>query len=98
MVLGDNAYKRGALCDQISADMPGVGYVQLPGSSDFIRVRAAYVTDTDIADMVESYRPPTAVADQVEAYRAGYATLPTSNGNAAQRAPPRSNGDRVVAP
>jgi DNA segregation ATPase FtsK/SpoIIIE, S-DNA-T family len=56
MVLGDGARDRGALADQISPDPwtgAGVGYVRLEASQDPVRVRAAYVTDTDICAMAE---------------------------------------------
>lgn len=55
MVLGDGARDRGALADQISP-VPqigaGVGFVRLEASPDPVRVRAAFVSDHDIADMV----------------------------------------------
>jgi S-DNA-T family DNA segregation ATPase FtsK/SpoIIIE len=55
MVLGDGARDRGALADQISS-IPeigaGVGFVRLEASPDPVRVRAAYVSDDDIRDMV----------------------------------------------
>ncbi|GLZ07665.1 hypothetical cell division FtsK/SpoIIIE protein [Actinomadura sp. NBRC 104412] len=55
MVLGDGARDRGALADQISS-VPeigaGVGYVRLEAVPDPVRVRAAYVSDTDIRHMV----------------------------------------------
>ncbi|MFB4307203.1 FtsK/SpoIIIE domain-containing protein [Actinomadura sp. GTD37] len=55
MVLGDGARDRGALADQISS-IPeigaGVGFVRLETSPDPVRVRAAYVSDNDIRDMV----------------------------------------------
>jgi S-DNA-T family DNA segregation ATPase FtsK/SpoIIIE len=55
MVLGDGARDRGALADQISS-VPeigaGVGFVRLETVPDPIRVRAAYVSDDDIRDMV----------------------------------------------
>lgn len=55
MVLGDGARDRGALADQISS-IPeigaGVGFVRLETSPDPVRVRAAYVSDDDIRDMV----------------------------------------------
>ncbi|NVI91977.1 cell division protein FtsK [Actinomadura sp. BRA 177] len=55
MVLGDGARDRGALADQISS-IPeigaGVGFVRLEASPDPVRVRAAYVSDSDIRDMV----------------------------------------------
>jgi S-DNA-T family DNA segregation ATPase FtsK/SpoIIIE len=54
MVLGDGAYDRGALADQISP-IPevgaGVGYVRLEDSPDPVRVRAGFVSDIDIAAM-----------------------------------------------
>ncbi|MFE9103696.1 DNA segregation ATPase FtsK/SpoIIIE, S-DNA-T family [Actinomadura meyerae] len=55
MVLGDGARDRGALADQISS-IPeigaGVGFVRLEASPDPVRVRAAYISDNDIRDMV----------------------------------------------
>ncbi|MEU8117628.1 FtsK/SpoIIIE domain-containing protein [Spirillospora sp. NPDC049024] len=55
MVLGDGARDRGALADQISS-IPeigaGVGFVRLETTPDPVRVRAAYVSDDDIRDMV----------------------------------------------
>lgn len=58
MVLGDGARDRGALADQISPRPElgaGVGYVRLETSPDPIRVRAAYVSDDDIRDMVVEF-------------------------------------------
>jgi S-DNA-T family DNA segregation ATPase FtsK/SpoIIIE len=56
MVLGDGARDRGALADHISP-VPehgaGVGYVRLESSPDPVRVRAAYVSDSEIRAMVE---------------------------------------------
>ncbi|MEV0310235.1 FtsK/SpoIIIE domain-containing protein [Nonomuraea fuscirosea] len=55
MVLGEGARDRGALADHISP-IPelgaGVAYMRLETSPDPIRVRAAYVSDTDIRAMV----------------------------------------------
>ncbi|WP_325053049.1 FtsK/SpoIIIE domain-containing protein [Thermomonospora amylolytica] len=55
MVLGDGARDRGALADQIST-VPevgaGVGFVRLETCPDPVRVRAAYVSDEDIRQMV----------------------------------------------
>ncbi|MFI0448380.1 FtsK/SpoIIIE domain-containing protein [Actinomadura sp. 6N118] len=55
MVLGDGARDRGALADQISS-IPevgaGVGYIKLETTPDPVRVRAAYVSDADIDEMV----------------------------------------------
>jgi S-DNA-T family DNA segregation ATPase FtsK/SpoIIIE len=57
MVLGRSARQRGAECDRIPASLPGIGYVVLEGVREPVRVRAAYVTDQDLAHMVERYRP-----------------------------------------
>jgi DNA segregation ATPase FtsK/SpoIIIE-like protein len=58
MVLGDGARNRGAVCDQIPDTQPGVGYVALDGVREPMRVRAAYVTDEDIAAMATEYPTP----------------------------------------
>jgi S-DNA-T family DNA segregation ATPase FtsK/SpoIIIE len=57
LVLGDGAWKAGARCDDIPLDHPGVGYVLTDGHPDPVRVRAAHVTDADIALMVTGYAP-----------------------------------------
>ncbi|MEV5556605.1 FtsK/SpoIIIE domain-containing protein [Nonomuraea wenchangensis] len=58
MVLGDGARDRGALADHISP-VPelgaGVGYVRLEASPEPVRVRAAYVSDTDIRAMAAQF-------------------------------------------
>ncbi|ETK34254.1 FtsK/SpoIIIE domain-containing protein [Microbispora sp. ATCC PTA-5024] len=58
MVLGDGARDRGALADHISP-IPelgaGIGYVRLETSPDPVRVRATYVSDADIRQMVAEY-------------------------------------------
>jgi S-DNA-T family DNA segregation ATPase FtsK/SpoIIIE len=58
MVLGDGARDRGAHADLISPRPElgaGVAYVRLETSPDPVRVRAAYVSDTDIKTMVSEY-------------------------------------------
>ncbi len=63
MVLGDGAYERGALADQISP-IPevgaGVGFIRLEGSPDPVRVRAGWVSDHDIAEMTAYLRAEAA--------------------------------------
>lgn len=69
MVLGRSARQRGAECDRIPASLPGVGYVVLEGIREPVRVRSAYVSDADLAAMVEDFRPgmtPDMTPDQVE--------------------------------
>jgi S-DNA-T family DNA segregation ATPase FtsK/SpoIIIE len=60
MVLGDGARDRGALADLIPnnpATGAGTAYVRLEIDPDPVRVRAAWVTDTDIAAMASEYAP-----------------------------------------
>jgi S-DNA-T family DNA segregation ATPase FtsK/SpoIIIE len=60
MVLGRGARDRGAVCDQIAESTPGVGYVQLEGCREPVRVRAGFVTDADIASMAAGYSSDSA--------------------------------------
>jgi S-DNA-T family DNA segregation ATPase FtsK/SpoIIIE len=63
LVLGDGARDRGARCEDISADPAtgaGVGFMRLEASPDPVRVRAAFVSDTDIQAMVTTGTRPTA--------------------------------------
>lgn len=62
MVLGDGARDRGALCDQIPATCPGIGFVVLDGVREPVRVRASYVTDPDIAAMAAEFGSPHRLA------------------------------------
>ena len=62
MVLGDGARARGALADLISPRPErgaGIAYVRLETSPDPIRVRAAYVCDTDIRAMAAAFATDT---------------------------------------
>ncbi|MEO3853536.1 FtsK/SpoIIIE domain-containing protein [Acrocarpospora sp. B8E8] len=58
MVLGDGARDRGALADQIARDPDdpsvgaGEGFVRLENSPEPVRVRAGFVSDLDIREMV----------------------------------------------
>ncbi|MGI9100769.1 MAG: FtsK/SpoIIIE domain-containing protein [Solirubrobacteraceae bacterium] len=63
MVLGDGAHEQGASCDRIPRSLPGVGYVRVEGIREPTRVRAAKITDEDIADMVATYAAPRAGLD-----------------------------------
>ena len=57
MVLGRSARLHGAHCDLIPPSLPGVGYVVLDGIREPIRVRSAYVSDDDVAHLVDTYTP-----------------------------------------
>ncbi|MEV2226232.1 FtsK/SpoIIIE domain-containing protein [Nocardia vinacea] len=61
MVHGQGARDRGARCEEISEHTPGVGYVGQDGTTDFVRVRAFYVTDDDIDYIVDTFSPARAV-------------------------------------
>jgi S-DNA-T family DNA segregation ATPase FtsK/SpoIIIE len=58
MALGGNARERGALADQIPGDLPGVGYVLLPGQAEPARVRFSWTSDRDIRDLTNLYPAP----------------------------------------
>jgi S-DNA-T family DNA segregation ATPase FtsK/SpoIIIE len=59
LVLGDGARDRGALADQIPPDPQhrGIGYVQLDGQPEPMRLRFTYLTDTDIQHLARAYAP-----------------------------------------
>ncbi|GAB2699720.1 FtsK/SpoIIIE domain-containing protein [Nocardia thraciensis] len=57
MVHGQGAKDRGALCDKIPDTTPGVGYVGEDGTTEFVRVRAFWVSNDDIDRLVEQYAP-----------------------------------------
>ncbi|MEV0108640.1 FtsK/SpoIIIE domain-containing protein [Nocardia sp. NPDC050799] len=57
MVHGQGAKDRGARCHEIAATTPGVAYVGQDGSNEFRRVRAFWVSDTDIDRIVDTYSP-----------------------------------------
>jgi S-DNA-T family DNA segregation ATPase FtsK/SpoIIIE len=61
LVLGDGAHDRGAHCEDISSNPAtgaGVGFVRLETDPDPVRVRAAYVSDADIAEMTAAFLIP----------------------------------------
>ncbi|MGW5141851.1 FtsK/SpoIIIE domain-containing protein [Nocardia beijingensis] len=68
MVHGQGARDRGARCDEISDLTPGVGYVGEDGSSEFVRVRAYFVSDDDIDAIVDAYSPAPEIAAPAEDY------------------------------
>jgi S-DNA-T family DNA segregation ATPase FtsK/SpoIIIE len=64
MILGDGARARGARCDEIARSTPGIGYVLVEGEVEPVRVRAAYVSDDDIAVMAAGYPAPLVLEEQ----------------------------------
>jgi DNA segregation ATPase FtsK/SpoIIIE, S-DNA-T family len=59
LVLGRGARQRGADCSRISLTTPGIGWVWCDGENEPARVRAGWVTDNHIAEMVAAYTPGT---------------------------------------
>ena len=51
MVLGDQAWDRGAWANRIPEDMPGVGYLFGEGIREPLRTRAAWVPDETIKEL-----------------------------------------------
>jgi S-DNA-T family DNA segregation ATPase FtsK/SpoIIIE len=70
MVLGDSAREQGAHCDRIPASLPGVGYVRIDGVREPGRVRATYITDDEITEMVADYTPRRAALDGEQLFQA----------------------------
>ncbi|MFG3618064.1 FtsK/SpoIIIE domain-containing protein [Nocardia sp. NPDC047654] len=68
MVHGQGARDRGARCDEISDRTPGVGYVGEDGSTEFVRVRAFFVSDDDIDAIVDAYSPAPEITAPTEDY------------------------------
>ena len=62
MVLGSGTRDRGARCEEIPTDLPGVGYVRVETHTEPIRVRFGYVDDDEIATMCSLYAPGTETA------------------------------------
>ncbi|MBF4999334.1 hypothetical protein IRT45_19485 [Nocardia sp. BSTN01] len=61
MIHGQGARDRGALCDEIPEETPGVGYVGEDGKKGFVRVRAFWITDEQTKEIVERYSPAAEV-------------------------------------
>ena len=62
MVLGDGARDRGAACELISSHPAvgaGVAFVRLESDPDPVRVRAGWVSDTDIIALAARCYPDT---------------------------------------
>lgn len=57
LVLRKGSRDRGARCDEISDDLPGIGYVQMDDRTEPVRVRFAYVDDDEIDTMCSLYAP-----------------------------------------
>jgi S-DNA-T family DNA segregation ATPase FtsK/SpoIIIE len=75
IMLGPGAHDRGAECERIPVSLPGVGYVVLDGLPNPVRVRAAWVTDDDIAAMAQRY--PARRGDVIDTDLADGHTPPT---------------------
>jgi S-DNA-T family DNA segregation ATPase FtsK/SpoIIIE len=88
MVLGEGARDLGATADHISEQTPGVAFVRVEGTRAIRRVRAAYLTDDDIA----------ALASRVTASPAQTAPRPTSVPVMPFAAPTPAQAEQPTAP
>jgi S-DNA-T family DNA segregation ATPase FtsK/SpoIIIE len=78
MVLGPTARDRGADCSLIDPRTPGVAWAWCDGEPEPTRVRASFVTDEDIADLVNRCYPlPTNAIDVDGAQLIDLTTAPT---------------------
>ncbi|MFI6870865.1 FtsK/SpoIIIE domain-containing protein [Nocardia sp. NPDC050406] len=68
MVHGQGAKDRGARCDEISETTPGVAYVGEDGTTEFVRVRAFYISDEDADAIVDTYSPAPEITGPTEDY------------------------------
>ncbi len=68
MVHGQGARDRGARCDRIDEHTPGVGFVGQDGTTDFVRVRAFWVSDTAADQIVDAYSPAPEITGPAEDY------------------------------
>jgi S-DNA-T family DNA segregation ATPase FtsK/SpoIIIE len=66
MVLGPSSYDKGARCDEISEELPGVGFVTVEGRTEPIRLRFAYVDDDEIATAASLYAPGSITAPTLD--------------------------------
>ncbi|MGH3094544.1 MAG: hypothetical protein ACRDMV_00915, partial [Streptosporangiales bacterium] len=57
LVLGKGMRDKGARCEEISPDTPGVGYVAIDGQPEPVRVRFGFVDDEEITRIAATYRP-----------------------------------------
>jgi len=60
MVLGRGARNRGAACELIPRSVPGIGYQLLDGEQHPTRVRASWLSDTDIEHLAHTYQARSA--------------------------------------
>ncbi|MFE5283877.1 FtsK/SpoIIIE domain-containing protein [Nocardia sp. NPDC056611] len=68
MIHGRGAKKRGAYCHEIPTTTPGVAYVGADGSTDFVRVRAFYISDDDADAIIETYAVAPEITGPTEDY------------------------------
>lgn len=59
MVLGDVAHDRGAYCEEIPEETPGIGYLVEDGRAAVTRVRGDYVSDAELGWLATMYPSPT---------------------------------------
>ncbi|WP_152361442.1 hypothetical protein [Microlunatus speluncae] len=57
MILGKDSIERGALCHEIDRNMPGTAYALVDGTPEAVRLRFPWISDDDIREMAQFYRP-----------------------------------------
>ncbi|WP_280220154.1 FtsK/SpoIIIE domain-containing protein [Nocardia neocaledoniensis] len=60
MIHGQGSKDRGALCHEIPDTTPGVGYVGEDGTTEFVRVRAFWISDEQADAIVDAFAPTPA--------------------------------------
>jgi S-DNA-T family DNA segregation ATPase FtsK/SpoIIIE len=58
LVFGPGARERGARCDQIPENLPGIGYVSLEGVREPVRVRFTHMRDSDLTLLADRANRP----------------------------------------
>lgn len=57
LILGKDAIERGALCHEIDRNMPGTAFALVDGTPEAVRLRFPWISDDDIREMAQFYRP-----------------------------------------
>lgn len=64
MVLGEGTRDRGAVCDHINPDTPGVAYLRVDGKRDPVRFRTVEITDADLYVLTHGLPAAAPAADE----------------------------------
>ncbi|WP_233150005.1 FtsK/SpoIIIE domain-containing protein [Kineosporia sp. A_224] len=64
MVLGEGTRDRGAVCDHINPDTPGVAFLKVDGKRDPVRFRTVEITDADLHVLTHGLPAAAPAADE----------------------------------